>query len=271
MFNYYYYLLFLFFIINISTALALDKIQHYYIQYSLDNGQTWNSRGLLDIKYNNSVKLAELDFFDENIENEVINHNINAINRLIQQNCLYMIKIGKIYEKKKNSEKKSQKNIPYVSSIPICSLQNSNFLEYFTFYIDVYGEILSINYETTYSSCYTSSLNEKKKIKKLYKKTDMIQYKPKGRILIGKSGEKTKDIIVDLSQNQQQNKNQKKKIIKDKDGNTKIIEEKTFFQKYWLYILIAVFFFLGSGTPPQAQANNSQQRQGGGTYSQRRR
>ena len=103
-----------------------------------------------------------------------------------------------------------------------------------TFHADVYGNLLALDYHLYTYDC--------EPVPSTFSKTNI---ESRGRISLGRSGEKPKDV---------RSKEAPKEPEKGPDGKPlpPPEEPKTFWQRYWLYIVMGgVYLLLGGGGAPQ--------------------
>jgi len=121
-----------------------------------------------------------------------------------------------------------------MASVPACALLNSGLKEYMTFHSDVYGNLVSFDYHVLSYDCSEN--------------IDLVDYtfQTKARISLGRAGEKVRNIRSHEEAIQEAAARQKGGITKP--------AEKTFFQKYWMYIMMAVLFMTMGGGDQKAPA-----------------
>jgi len=126
---------------------------------------------------------------------------------------------------------------PLVTSVRACALAASAFREELTFHSDVYGSMVSLNYRTPISACSNSP--------KLAR--DGLEFHPKGRVFLGRQGERPKNIRVGAF-------SAGAGPEKKSPGGKEAPVQKSFFQRYWFYLvafgLFVVTQFLAD---PEAQ------------------
>jgi len=134
---------------------------------------------------------------------------------------------------------------PITSSVPACSLLSSNYRELFTFHVDVHGAVVALDYKTPISErdCPANA-----------KTGESLKLHPKGKISLGRAGERPKDIHRAFSfaaptadgeqpQPQQQQQQQQQQPGQGADGKPQE-QPQSFLQKYWLYLVIGAVVLL---------------------------
>jgi len=133
---------------------------------------------------------------------------------------------------------------PITSSVPACSLLSSNYRELFTFHVDVHGAVVALDYKTPISErdCPANA-----------KTGESLKLHPKGKISLGRAGERPKDIHRSFSfaaptadgeqQPQQQQPQQQQQQGQAADGKPQE-QPQSFLQKYWLYLVIGAVVLL---------------------------
>jgi len=106
-----------------------------------------------------------------------------------------------------------------MASVKACALEASSFLEAFTFHVDKYGSVLALDYKTPISSC---NVPPKKKV------SEGLKFRSKARVQGAQEGKRP-----DLT----------KLILAEK----KKPPQKSFLQKYWMFIAIGVVVLLTAG------------------------
>mmetsp|Transcript_26068 Transcript_26068/g.41949 ORF Transcript_26068/g.41949 Transcript_26068/m.41949 type:complete len:286 (+) Transcript_26068:104-961(+) len=133
---------------------------------------------------------------------------------LVGSDAYYRVQI------KPKTKKQSSTEFP-MASVKACALEMSGFLEAFTFHLDSFGNVLALDYKTPIVAC--GGKKPKKKV------AEGIKFRSKGRIASVQEGKKP-----DLT----------KLILAEKN---KAAPQKSFFQKYWMFIAIGVVVLFSAG------------------------
>lgn len=185
----------------------LHQEQENIIPFSMEHtfgNNVWSKRGDIEFMFNSVTKrVGKVKF----VEVEIIPDHIENLQRITLEDGFYRVRlVPRDYDK--NNDQKY-----VVASVKGCALMASDFREMFTFHSDIYGTIISLDYKTTTDNCPSPP----KTVTEKY-------FRSKGKITVaipGKSPYITKDSI----------------FSKDAQGSKPA--EKSFFQKYWVYILAA--------------------------------
>lgn len=210
----------------ICAVFAEEGVFKYKLEHTLDNGLTWTDRSSVQLSFSaTGSRIGAVAFTDFPLTPELF----STLQTLAQHDGTYGIRVSS-----------AQLATPIASFAPACSLLESQFKEFLTFHTDVYGNILSLDYQAASTDCITdpSFLSSFK----LPTGKD-LSARPKGRVLVGKPGEGPKDVRSKAAA-------QAAKV--NADGTAKP-EEKSFFQKYWMYMLVGgIFMLLSGGKEPDA-------------------
>lgn len=180
-----------------------ENIFPFSMEHSFGNSG-WSKRGDLELKFNSVTKrVGKAKFMDV----EITPNHIKELQRIVAEDKYYRVRLVP-RENDGNNETKY-----VVASVKGCALQVSDFREMFTFHSDIYGSIISLDYKTTNNNCP----NPLPKVTEKY-------FRSKGKITVAGTG--ISPVIT------------KESIFgKNKEGSK--TEQKSFFQKYWVWMLAA--------------------------------
>jgi len=162
--------------------------------------------------------------------------DLRQFQKLVEKNGYYRIRLSPIGRGDENS---SNKLSTIVASVPACALEASQFRELFTFYSDVYGNLLGVDYTTPIADCHYNRASRKSEVE--------VSLKAKGKLSLGRPGERPRTGVVE-----------EKEKEKEKEGSPE--KDKSFLQKYWMYLLpVAIIMMMNTGgaAAPAAAAGNT--------------
>jgi len=136
-----------------------------------------------------------------------------------------------------------------MASVPVCSLVASNFVEELGVESDMYGNVIALDYSTPVADCTQADVS----------RSTVASFRPRARLLMGKPGEKPKNIRVNVGTRLSTRPIEEGEPPppppqpEESEKKPPPEEEKSFFQKYWLYILMFVVYMMlqsgGAGQP----------------------
>jgi len=162
---------------------------------------------------------------------QVISFDISALNRnfielkpysFTAQDTLSLQKLLEVngfYRLRLVSNQNSKGGIPFVvASVPVCALVSSDFEEIITLNMDVYGNVIALDYQVPINNCHTDPTTQSS-ISLISPITNS-----KLKFSFGRSGERP-------------HAGRPPPVAQTTEGADGDKTEKTFFQKYWMYIV----------------------------------
>jgi len=132
---------------------------------------------------------------------------------------------------------------------PACAVAASNFKEDWEVTMDQFGHLIALNYVPSNPSCENVNVAQVKDTVQ-FNTNIRVAYPWRGirpEIKTGQGGQPIPGAPQGQAQPQAQGGS-------DKDGDKEPEEEKSFLQKYWLYLAIPVVFMMMNGMPPEEGA-----------------
>lgn len=196
----------------------------FKIEHSFAPGQ-WSKRGSLDLQFSHHSRLGNVKFSN----NPLASADIDALKALVRDNDYYRIRLVP------QGATKEQEFV--TASVKACALATSGFREMFLLHCDSYGNVLALDYKTPLMTCDTNA-----------QITLKVAFQSKGRVSLGKAGEKPKNIRNTLAPQQPRGAGRKGA----QKGQQEPPVEKSFFQKYAAYIIpLGVLFFMSAISPAE--------------------
>lgn len=214
-----------------------DDIQFaFQIEHSFAPGH-WSKRGSLDLQFSHHSRLGNVKFSNSPLSSA----DIDSLKALVRDNEYYRIRLVP------HGAAKDQDFV--TASVKACALATSGFREMFLLHCDSYGNVVALDYKTPLMTC-----DKKAQI------TSKVTFQSKGRVSLGKAGEKPKNIRNTLAPQQPKGAG-RKGAQKGQEAPV----EKTFFQKYAAYIIpLGVLFFMSAISPAEEGGKGGGKGGGGG-------
>lgn len=183
-----------------------SRVLNFVVEQSFD-GVNFTPRGSVDVEFTSLQRKSTVTFSPSTFRGE----EQDRLKALLKVNGFYYVRVS------------SDNTAAVVASVPVCHLVGSAFREQWVFNMDVYGNMISLNYNL-------KAKNPANKCVKKFPKTDGdLTIKSQGRISYGRIGERVRMAPV------------------KKEEQGKPEENKSFFQKYWMYIGIFLLVMMFSG------------------------
>jgi len=203
-----------------ATTIDLeDGSALFMLEHSISDDQ-WKPRGNVELQFGkqNPVKFADT---------QLSSADLAELKKLVDNHGYYRIRLV--------PTKPAGTPDSYVmASVPACALVASGYRELLNFHSDVYGNIIAVDYRTPITQCEALPA---------IKTSDKAEFKPKGKILFGRTGERPKDVRSQVQQEEEAAKNDKE-------------PKKGFFAQYWMYIIpgvLIVFMQMAGGAMQQGE------------------
>jgi len=230
-----------------------DGILIYTLEHSIDQ-TTFSQRATVEINYGSrgAVRFGELP---------PNTNDVPAFKKLVQDAGYYRIRVGS--EPISSSPSSSLSSIAassnnnqtqfVVAYVPACGLLASSFREQIIFHADVYGNIISLDYRIPVTNCHPPLNN----------KVTKLEFHPKGRLSLGRAGEKMKNIRMTSSvgsvSSQSSVEGGSGSGSEEADKKAAAAGGGSFWSKYWMYIVPFGIFLIMQNLAPQ-QGQQGQQR-----------
>jgi len=201
---------------DISTSTITLTLEHALVPNS------FKPRGQISFQTGNLLLLSDTNRISSSIhfsQSELSSSDVDQLKELIRNDRPYQVRVRLPFVKDSNK-------ISYVmSSVPACALVTSEFADSIKLHLDLFGNVVAVDYKTTSSECY--------ELQGYY--GDSVKFSTKVRLSFGNEGEKPMRI---------------EEIAQPKEE-----DNRGFFAKYWYFILPVVLLLVVANM--QAPADDS--------------
>jgi hypothetical protein len=242
-----------------GTSNSIDSVT-LFIEQSLDNGANWLERGTVEINFSSAstgragIKFSETSFNSQDLQ---------QLKQLARVNQFYKLRFSAT-SPGEASDHESAAGV--MNSVPAASLFASSFHENFLFHFDIYGHLISVDYTVPLQATAQSiqSINSFSR--------DSVALNSKAKLSFGRTAEKPQLIRMKNSFDSAQ---QSTVGVGGEAGaaagagagaGEKKEEEKSFLEKYWLYIIAFGVMFvvqIFNAAPPEESGAGARPAAGG--------